>query len=250
MPTHLILSGGVGHPFADTSAALVEVVAPVLDPLGVTSSVVEPEAWETALADVSDVALLTVNALRWRMLAPRYEALRADHAYLTSPTLRAAVDELLARGCGLLSLHTGCICFDDWPQWGAILGATWDWDHSFHPLHGDQVALKDAVTGRRSVVSDELYHDLAVLAEREVLATATLPAGLIPINPPPLGPGLTGDEQVVMWRRRHGDGRVVVDTLGHDHHSLDDPTHADALRAAVAWAVGQPRSADQATSVG
>lgn len=243
MSVHLVLSGGVGHPFADTSAALADVLAPVLEPAGVRTMVADLPDWEDALSDLAHmdgIDLVTVNALRWQMTAPRYDALRADNAYASTSALREGIVSHLTRGGGLLALHTACICFDDWPQWGDILGASWDWDRSFHPLHGNQVALKDSVTGRRSTITDELYHDLAVHADREVLATATLPEGLVAINLPPAGPGLTGEAQAVMWRRVHGGGRVVVDTLGHDRDSLADATHADALRAAVAWALASP----------
>jgi type 1 glutamine amidotransferase len=43
--------------------------------------------------------------------------------------------------------------------------------------------------------------------------------------------------QPVMWRHQHTGGRVVYDALGHDHESLLQPDHANALREMVRWAL-------------
>ena len=141
---NLVLSGGVGHPFAQSSAILADVLAP----LGIRSDVAEAHDWDKALEELPDspTGLITVNALRWRMLADRYDHLRDANGYTTTSTLRRAIACHVQRGGALLSLHSICICFDDWPEWGATLGASWDWQTSFHPVLSDHVeALRSAV---------------------------------------------------------------------------------------------------------
>ena len=212
----------------------------VLAPLGIRSTVTEPHEWDTALAEQPDgpPGLITVNALRWRMLADRYEPLREANGYTTTATLRRVVEDHVQRGGALLSVHTSCICFDDWPAWGDMLGASWDWERSFHPVLGDDVEVHDQVHHTTFMVTDELYHCLHVSDPgRHVLATARLPHDSFIQNPPPAGPSGVGEMHPVLWRRTHGAGRVVVDTLGHDHRSLGHPGHVRALRAAVEWAV-------------
>lgn len=234
MARNLVLSGGVGHPFASTSQMLADVLAPH----GIGTVVAAPEQWEDAIAaHVPGDGLLTFNALRWRMLADRYDALRAAESYASTPALHRAVEDHLAAGGALLSLHTSCICFDDWPGWAEILGAAWDWDRSFHPVRGD-VHVHDLVHDTRFTVNDELYHGLGVSdPAREVLAVASVPRDSFVQNTAPVGASGVGDVHPVLWRRRHGRGRVVVDTLGHDHLSLGHPAHRRALGAAIEWAV-------------
>lgn len=234
---NLIFSGGVGHPFADTSDMLAELLAP----LGIETDIAAPDRWEAAIAGHPGpgVGMITFNALRWRMLAERYGAQREADAYLSTPTLRRFVDDHLEAGGGLLSIHTSCICFDDWSAWADILGAGWDWDRSFHPVLADGVEVQSLLDGSTFTATDEVYHGLHVTdPDRHVVATATVPLDSFILNPPPLGAEGLGDAQPVIWTRRHGTGRVVVDTLGHDHRSLGLHDHRRILLTAVQWATG------------
>ena len=233
---NLVLSGGVGHPFAQTSAMLADLLAP----LGIRSEVAEPHEWDTALEQLPDgpPGVITVNALRWRMLSDRYDHLRDANGYTTTLALRRAISDHMARGGVLLSLHTSCICFDDWPEWGAMLGASWDWHTSFHPVLSDDVEVHVLTSGSTFTVTDELYHSLHVSdPDREVVVAARLPRNSFIQNHPPAGASGVGEWHPVMWRRTHGTGRVVVDTLGHDDRSMSHPVHLEALRSAVQWAV-------------
>ena len=176
------------------------------------------------------------------MLADRYDHVRDANAYTTTSTLRQAISGHVQRGGALLSLHSGCICFDDWPEWGATLGASWDWHTSFHPVLSDHVGVHDLGSGTTFTVMDELYHALRVTdAGREVLVTARLAADSLIENHPPGGAMGVGEWHPVMWRRTHRTGRVVVDTLGHDDRSMSHPAHVEALRSAVRWAVSSQR---------
>jgi hypothetical protein len=63
---NLIVSGGVGHPFADTS----DLLAALLDDAGITSEIVtDVDAALASLGRPGGPGLLTLNALRWRMTA-------------------------------------------------------------------------------------------------------------------------------------------------------------------------------------
>ncbi|HEV2677371.1 MAG TPA: ThuA domain-containing protein [Aliidongia sp.] len=218
---NLILTGGIGHPFADASAALADILAAD----GIVSTVTEDI--EQGLAGLDGFDLVTVYALRWRMLiGEKYAPHREQWAFSLSDAGRQALTRFVEAGGGLLALHTAVICFDDWPGWHRLLGAEWIWGRSAHPPFGpvavDPTGKAHAVA--EGVVSfelrDEVYGNLDMDEDVEPLLTADAGAGSWP----------------VAWTRRAGQGRVVVDLLGHDRASLEQPMHRRLLRQGARWA--------------
>jgi type 1 glutamine amidotransferase len=231
---NLILSGGPGHhPYSTTSARL----AWYLSLEGFTSDVTEDiEAGLTRLAD-GCYGLLTVNALRWRMDESQYAAEKDRWAFSLSPEGRAAILAHVERGGPVLAVHTAPICFDDWPEWGDIVGAQWVWGTSNHPPLGlTQVRVNSGVheivdgAGDFEVV-DEVYSHLDVRPDVKPLATGHH----------------DGIDHPLLWARQvvspSGEGagaRVVYDALGHDERSLDHPVHRAIIRRAARWLLGAP----------
>ena len=232
MKSNLILSGGVGHEFAETSAYL----AAMLKPLGVASTVTDD--W-TGWAD--DYDMVTVNGLRWRMRADRYEPLRAAEAFATPWTLTEAITHHLARGGALLVMHAAIVCMDDWPEWEAICGGGWDWEQSFSPAPGDVYCH----VGRKAfTLTDVCYHLLRMHGEMEVVATGRVNWNRSVLTRPPAGISALGLHQPMAWIRTHGGGRVAVDVLGHDVRSLEDPDHQLLLYHLVARLLRLPDAAE------
>ena len=147
-----------------------------------------------------------------------------------SDEARRAIRDGVAAGRPLLGLHTAVICFDDWPEWGDILGGAWVWDRSFHPPHGPaRVAPRDAahpvVSGLPAFeIADEIYSDLAMRPGAAALA---------------VGRAGEGEEWPVLWTREFHSGRVACDLLGHDRAALEQPVHRRILQRAAAWATGR-----------
>lgn len=228
---NLLLTGGVGHPFAGSSSALAELFREK----GVTTTVIDVDDWETALQHVGDYDLLSFNALRWQMKAERYDHLRADHYYATTEALRSAVEGHVGSGRPLFALHTSCICFDDWERWGHILGASWDWDRSFHPIHAD---IRIRADNSEATFADEVYHELRVHDRHRVAwAYGRVDPAATAQNEPPLGATGIGDEHMVMWSRYEGTARIGVDTLGHDARSLHNECHRTRLGELISWLI-------------
>jgi len=181
--------------------------------------------------------LWVCNTLRWRMLAPKYDDLRAEHAYATSAEVREAFPAWVRGGGNLLALHAAPICFDDWPGWGEVVGARWDWDRSGHPPLGGmevQVVARHPVTEAlldsgvdRFTVTDEAYGRMWLADDVEPLTVSRW----------------DGADHPLLWARRVGEGKVVTSTLGHGAASFDHPSHRCILRAAVAWLTGAGRAA-------
>ena len=230
---NLVLSGGPGHEFAATSAALAEV----LDGAGVRSTVVdEPIAALDALGAPETTGgrprfdLLTVHGLHWRMEAERYAHLRDTHAFALDDAgarrLAAAVDA----STRLLAVHTAVICFDGHPMWADLCGAAWHWERSSHPPVGP-VEVHVTEAGRRHpitaglddfTITDEAYGFLDEADDLEPLAVTHH----------------GGRDHPLLWTRSRGDGRVVTSLLGHGPESLAHPAHRTILRRAAAWLLG------------
>lgn len=225
----VVLSGGLTHDFAATTACLTGL----LGECGLEADVHSGrDGVDSALAALPGAALLVVNALRWTMTGPgvpdRYREQAAAEAASPSPPAREALQAHLAGGGGVLGMHTASLCFDDWPGWGETLGAAWVWGGSSHPPIGPEVTvhpsashpLVDGIDAFTLV--DEVYCGLQRRPDVRGLLHATPPGGAA-------GP------QPLLWAREHRGGRVVYDALGHHPPSYEVPEHREVVRRAIAW---------------
>jgi hypothetical protein len=106
----------------------------------------------------------------------------------------------------LLVLHTGIICFTDWPEWPQYLGGSWNWGSSWHPAV-EVFAARWASTLREPqqhpivhdlgeiVVEDERYCELGVGPQAQVLLESDGPEGI----------------QASMWTHEQGSARTTTD---------------------------------------
>lgn len=125
----------------------------------------------------------------------------------------------------MLALHTASICFDTWAGFKDVLGGVWQWGHSFHPPLGPvQVrGVGVEMPGAKSLafrLDDEIYHNLQIGSESEVLLEGRVP---------------DGDWCPISWRQSYGAGRVVYDALGHDAASLTQEEHRAFLVSCCGW---------------
>ena len=219
----LILTGGIGHPFADASQALAAILAEA----GFAPTITEDI--EAGVADLSEggFGLLVVYALRWRMLSgEKYAPHRAQWAYSPSNLVRMSVPRFLEAGGGLLALHTAAICFDDWPAWGDLLGGAWVWGRSSHPPFGN-VAVSPLDCSHPIMDGAEPFE-----LKDEVYSELDLRPGIVPLASADAGAGA----HPVLWAHDYGMGRVVTDLLGHDRAALEQPVHRQIIKRAASWA--------------
>lgn len=225
MTRNLILSGGIFHPFAETSAML----AGILRDSGIDSEVVEVKAGLARLAAGETFGMLSVNALCWGMTQhEKYASYRAEFAHATTEAERRALQRHVEDGRPLLAMHTAPICFDDWPGWGALIGAGWVWGQSGHPAPCP-VRVSGGWVPEPFEVEDELYGGLVLADDSEVLALGRA-EGNAAAHP-------------VLVRRRAPGVRVIYDALGHDAGSFEHPQHRALIGRAAAWLTGQHREA-------
>ena len=224
---NLIVTGGAYHPFADSAPALAEILA---TDAGIESTTTTDVSGGLAALARGEFDLLTVYALRWPMEAERFAAERAQWGVRLDAEDRAAIENHLGAGRGILALHTASICFDDWPKWGEIVGARWVWGRSFHPPYGPVNARIEPVahpvtSGLDSFqINDEAYG--AMDLEPDITA-------LLSVNAEGHNEWWPG-----LWTREVFGGRVAYDALGHDRRSLQHPTHRRIVVRAALWALG------------
>jgi uncharacterized protein len=214
------LVGGWAHPGVATGPA----VRAALESLGVETVVVE--GFEDATDRlVAGVDLFVVHACLFQMTDARYSAdHRRQFASTTPPSFRQAVSDHLETGKPLLGLHTASLCFDDWPDWHALLGARWDWQRSNHPPPGPFTVTTTADSIAEDIgsfeVIDELYRFVEPAASSQIVATATDAEGIT---------------HPVAWTTMSLVGRAAFSSLGHDDRSLSNSAHRQLLGCLVEW---------------
>ncbi len=128
---NVMVTGGWAHDFATHApllAAAIDVAVPDLE----TEIVDDLDALADAVVAGTD--LVTIYACRFRMLDDRYSPeQRAEWAMEIPAAARHAVTAHVSSGRPLFAVHTAAVCFDDWPEWGDLLGGAWSWERSWHP---------------------------------------------------------------------------------------------------------------------
>lgn len=210
----VLLAGGWAHPGDDQVSAMSELLAARSFE---TRVVRDPDEVRAALDEGCD--LLVVAACWFSMTDDRYrDEQRSEHAVPFTPELAQSFAEVRDRGCPLLALHTAVICFDGSEAWTDWLGGAWNWDTSWHPEPGPvqvQSAAATPIEFSAFAVIDELYQGLDLADDVELVASA--------------------EGHPLVWLRTGSVGKTAVNLLGHDHRSLDDPSHAALNGQLLDW---------------
>ena len=224
----VVLAGGSphAHDFGGIGRALAEIARSNHHYV----EVVDHPDLAARLLDQGSIDALVMNGLWWRMHGTEYDDWRDDYAYSPPAATKAALTSFVSNGGGLLAGHTTPICFDDWPEWAEIVGGAWCWGVSSHPPVGSVTAHRTSTASGHPVIAglpdtidlyDEVYGDLAVGSDVEVLMTAKRHAADV--------------DQPVVWAHRYGDGRTVFDGFGHNADSIGDAHHRRLIEQALAW---------------
>lgn len=203
MTRALLFSGGRDytdpwHPYAESSEQLAELMRSWGMDVEVTDIV------DSAIEALGDQpALFVINAGAGPDPHPR----DAD--------LASAAIAHVEGGGTLLVVHLSMGLFPGDEAWEALVGGRWIWDVSGHPPYGPFTVRieEDASTSglHDFTIEDESYSRLRLAGTSRVLATHRHdPDGIV---------------HPLFWLRDRGAGRVVVDLLGHDGASFENPGH-------------------------
>ena len=242
---NLIIVGDPFHPPETQAPSLTAILASV----GIESDVEEDvEAGCRKLAG-GKYDMLTFSAARWRMLHETSGPVNPEAipppshpdprwALSLSESGREAIRKHLRDGGALLAMHSAAIAFDDWPEWGDIVGARWVWGQSGHPALGPVEARFIPASASPLVADlppfeceDEAYGGMWIAPGVKSLAEVRA------VAPGVSGPGSTWTP--ALWTRQWQGGRVVYDALGHASPSLNHPVHRRLVARAALWALGR-----------
>jgi uncharacterized protein len=197
-----------------------------------------------ALDQLAGVDLFVAAGMVWpEMDKPLPEAAWTQAGEPPHPYVRPTADQkeafrtYVASGRPVLAFHGGILCFEDWPEYGRLLGFRWHWGYTGHSKYGPFDVR--VVPGSHPVVEgvgdfrveDELYFNVVIPPEMPVrihakatfadwvefpmVMTAEGPAGRIP-----------------------GAGRTAYLANGHTVESLRPPAMRTLWRNTVAWLLG------------
>ncbi len=148
----------------------------------------------------------------------------------------AGLEAALARGIGLFVAHSALSTLRELPAYGDAIGARWIDGVSWHPPIGDarvQVVGDHPIAAGQAdfTVFDERYTGMPLTGDIEPIAVHAE----------------AGANHPLVWARRVGASRIVVDALGHDARSYESAEHRRLVRSALAWlgAVAEPLSATE-----
>ncbi len=145
-----------------------------------------------------------------------------------SDEAKAGLLSYVKNGGNLVALHFACSSFQDWAEYGQLLGRVWKKGVGGHGPYGEfTVEIKDVehpiTKGLEDFkTEDELYAKLSGDGEIRVLASAYS--------------DWSQQVEPLVFVKRYGKGRVVHNVLGHGLDSKANPSYQKLLCRGVEWA--------------
>ncbi len=136
--------------------------------------------------------------------------------------------DYVKNGGSVVALHFACSSFQDWDEYGVLLGRVWKKGVGGHGPYGEfEVNIKAAqhpiTRGLKDFkIEDELYSKLTGDEEIEVLASAYS--------------DWSKQVEPMVFVKRYGQGRVVQNVLGHSFDSKQNAGYKQLLINGVEWA--------------
>jgi type 1 glutamine amidotransferase len=142
-------------------------------------------------------------------------------------------------GKGFIGIHSAAITFTHWPEYGQMLGGTFDghpWGEFDAPL-----VVEDATfpgmghLPRAFTLRDEIYQ-IKDFSRDRVRVLLRLDAGKVDLT----RTGVRREDRdfAVIWARDYGKGRVLYNGLGHSAEAWDRPEIQAMWLAFVRWSMG------------
>lgn len=136
--------------------------------------------------------------------------------------------DYVKNGGNVVALHFACSSFQDWEEYGVLLGRVWKKGVGGHGPYGEfTVNIKNAdhpiTKGLKDFkTEDELYAKLSGDAKIEVLASAYSE--------------WSNNVEPIVFVKSYGKGRVVHNVLGHGLDAKQNPSYQKLLCRGVEWA--------------
>jgi type 1 glutamine amidotransferase len=174
------------------------------------------------------------------------------------PQLKTSLLDFVARGKGLAGIHDGLATFvqwpqyDQWPEFGQMLGGT---ENGGHPWDGEMaIKVDDPASPITSMFGGQTFvvRDQAFQLQEPTLRDRLHVLLSIDVErmPPPRGRGFfktrIADRDFPMsWTKRHGKGRVFFSAFGHSDHTFWNPKMLEHFLAGLQYALGDLEADDR-----
>ena len=148
-------------------------------------------------------------------------------------------------GKGFVAAHTALTAFDDWPEFGEMLGGRYDG----HPWHAPGTVINEGADFPATrhfpatfTINDEFYQAKAFSPNARVLLR-------LDVSKMPPHAELRNQGFPLAWAKNYGKGRVFYSSFAHDAGTWDNRDIAQMYFEAIKWALGMtegdvtPRSA-------
>ena len=215
----LILSGANNHDWKATTPLLKKMY----DQSGRFAVDVSNDVPSLGAADFARYDVLVCNYTTFPNMAGHRWKAETEKAFL----------DYIAAGHGLVIFHAASTAWNDWPEFGDLIGMTWQKGVSAHgDYHSFAVTIVDrehpVTQGMKDFqhVKDELYHRQLKHATAHVLATAYS-------DKAKRG---TGNDEPMIVVTEHGHGRVFHNAMGHDVRSMSGVAWQTLMLRGTEWA--------------
>jgi type 1 glutamine amidotransferase len=215
------VGGPAFHPTAEQASLILEDSAGLYD-----SEIVDGAS---AFDNLSDVDLLVVMGLHWTGMS---DAWAGNLTYVPlNDAQKAGFRDFVASGRPLLCYHGGIASYDDWPEFGQLLGYQWRWGVTYHsPVGAHPVTVEKTPHPLLEEVgdftlTDELYYNYQITPDLkiEVLGHAKFHGAVMPM----IFAGQGG--------RIPGAGRSVYLANGHDLRAFECPALRTLIKNSINW---------------
>lgn len=223
----VVLSGGPFHPVSEQFEQLEAKLG----------SNYKVECYEgiDAFDHLKDCDLFVAAGLHWTGSAPdrdpRVEGFQPGDYVRPTDAQRDAYCRYVASGRPVLGWHGGIASYDDWPEYGRLLGTRWDWKVTSHTAY-DHWHVEVLPTGHPVVegvssydLKDELYFNFQITPDLDyaIHARADFHGVTFPMV-------LTGE-----GGRVEGAGKMAYLANGHSMESFSSPAFQQIACNTIHW---------------
>ena len=221
----LILSGANNHGWKTTTPALKRMY----------------EASGRFSVDITEnvPALTGADFEKYDVIACNYTTYPKIEGHRWPAATEKAFLDYVAAGHGFVLFHAASTAWGDWPEFGDLIGLTWQKDKATGKNisgHGAQHSFAVTITDKRHPVTagmpdfqhvkDELYHRQLKHPTARVLATTYSDKAMRG----------SGEQEPMVIVTEHGKGRVFHCAMGHDVNSMAGVGFQSLMLRGTEWA--------------
>ncbi len=167
--------------------------------------------------------LIALNCARWSKIDnPDFPGWREKGYLKLSEEAREEFLKFFAQGKGMLALHTATLCFDDWDEYGKIVGARFTGHSPYYQEYRMQICSKPhpITEGIKDfMIMDELYTNPKLTDSVDPLIASEWEEQKHPI----------------LWVRTYEKGRICYNAMGHGVEAFENPTFQELRKRGARW---------------